>query len=287
MPITTARGFNKTAVLNAISSSSSSGGVTSMAEGVWRGWDELRTVPNGLQSSPRIIVLFTDGAANTFSGTFDVNGSPLVSGLATSDFPKNSPDPDNMTSDTPAFAGMYHPETDTRSPSFVTTQPWNSAYTFTEVPYLPGTSFHAFGCSPGIRTDFPLATATITVNGVPQENVRGLRNWDAVQGAFPADIWNTNNSARNLVEMVANEARSDTGAYRIRIFTVGMGELLRYWTGTIPEQAERIMMRVANDIDSPDYNSAQIEGKYYFAATEADVGPVFQEGSCLAERVLA
>ena len=182
-----------------------------------------------------------------------------------------------MTSDTPAFAGMYHPETGTRSPSFVTTQPWNSAYTFSEVPYLPGTSFHAFGRSPGIRTDFPLATATITVNGVPQENVRGLRNWDAVQGAFPADIWNTNNSARNLVEMVANEARSDTGAYRIRIFTVGMGELLRYWTGTIPEQAEQIMMRVANDIDSPDYNSTQIEGKYYFAATEADVGPVFQE----------
>ena len=35
-------------------------------------------------------------------------------------------------------------------------------------------------------------------------------------------------------------------------------------------------MRVANDKDSPDFNAAQLEGKYYFAATAADVGPAFQ-----------
>ena len=110
----------------------------------------------------------------------------------------------------------------------------------------------------------------------PQSAVRGLRNWDGT--GFPADVFNTNNAARNLVEIIGDAARSDTsGDYRIRIFSIGMGELLRYWVGTMPEQPEQILMRVANDIDSVDFNPAQIEGKYYFAATAADVGPAFQE----------
>ena len=35
-------------------------------------------------------------------------------------------------------------------------------------------------------------------------------------------------------------------------------------------------MRVANDLRSPDRNTTQMEGKYYYAETEADVGPAFQ-----------
>jgi hypothetical protein len=36
-------------------------------------------------------------------------------------------------------------------------------------------------------------------------------------------------------------------------------------------------MRIANDKKSPDFNSAQLEGKYYYAQTAADLGPVFQQ----------
>ena len=32
----------------------------------------------------------------------------------------------------------------------------------------------------------------------------------------------------------------------------------------------------SNDKTSPDYNSAQLEGKYFYAQTAADVGPAFQ-----------
>jgi hypothetical protein len=39
--------------------------------------------------------------------------------------------------------------------------------------------------------------------------------------------------------------------------------------------SEDILKRIANDISSPDRNSAQLEGKYYFAATPEDVGPAF------------
>jgi hypothetical protein len=89
-------------------------------------------------------------------------------------------------------------------------------------------------------------------------------------------VWNTNNAARNLVEIIANEVRNDGGDYRIRIYTIGMGELVRYMLGTVPETSESMLMRIANDKDSPDFNDEQLEGTYYFAQTEADVGPAFE-----------
>jgi hypothetical protein len=44
----------------------------------------------------------------------------------------------------------------------------------------------------------------------------------------------------------------------------------------MPEMPEDILKRIANDKTSPDYNSAQAEGKYYFALTETDVAPAFE-----------
>jgi hypothetical protein len=118
----------------------------------------------------------------------------------------------------------------------------------------------------------------LKVDGQPQNVRRALRNFNAAQGKFPAEVWNINNAARNLLEIIANEARNDEGGdYRIRIFTIGMGELVRYDLGTRPEKSEDILKRVANDISSPDYNDDQLEGKYYFAQTEADVMPAFQQ----------
>jgi len=41
--------------------------------------------------------------------------------------------------------------------------------------------------------------------------------------------------------------------------------------------SEDILMRIANDPRSIDHNSTQLDGRYYFAKTAADVGPAFQE----------
>ena len=91
-------------------------------------------------------------------------------------------------------------------------------------------------------------------------------------------MWNLRNGVTNLTEIVANAARSDTsGDYRIRIYTIGMGSLVRMPLGTIPEPSESVLMRVANDVRSPDHNADHLEGKYYFAATAADLAPVFQQ----------
>lgn len=79
------------------------------------------------------------------------------------------------------------------------------------------------------------------------------------------------------MEIIANEARSDDdGDYGIRIYTLGMGELVTYMLGTRPERSADILTRMANDPDSPDFNAGQLEGKYFHAVTPEDMGAAFQ-----------
>ena len=268
------RGFDKTKVKNDVPSSLP-GGSTNMVEGLYRGWDEIRSVPAGSQSGLRVIVLFTDGASNGVPGTYDASG--LSKTLRTYDFPKNMPDPDNQTWNNPMITGLYESQAGTQNPSYgITVSHWNLTTTLAGVPFLPATSWHAYHRSSGIPTSFPLETTALNVNGATQKSRRGLRNWDSVQMRYPADVHNINNAARNLVEIIANAARSDAGDYQIRIYTIGMGELVRYNLGTMPEKPEDILKRIANDKTSPDFNSGQLEGKYFFAQTEADVAPAFQ-----------
>ena len=173
-PISLPRGFNKTSIVNEIDNTPAQG-FTTMAEGIWRGWDELRVVPFGQQSSLRLIVLFTDGAANGVPGVYDTFPAEARS-LNSSDFPDYPPDPDNMTRDSPFFQGLHDTETGVRNPSYTTTGTWDSTWTFSDIPYLPAQSAHQHGRSGGIPTSFPLETASLTVGGVAQSTARGLRN---------------------------------------------------------------------------------------------------------------
>src|SRR5207247_1287675 len=102
---TSSRGFDKSSVLGHISGSSLGVVSTATAEGLYAGWDQLRSVTTSSQSVLRVIVLFTDGAPNTFSGQFDVKPShnsgtanvPATGALFTSDYPavggQGQPDP--------------------------------------------------------------------------------------------------------------------------------------------------------------------------------------------------
>ena len=100
-----------------------------------------------------------------------------------------------------------------------------------------------------------------------------------VGGRYPSQIFNINNAARNLVEIIANEARNDTsGDYRIRIYTIGMGNLVRmparHAAGDVGEHAQARRQRLT----SPDYivPPTQLEGRYYYAETAAHVSAAFQ-----------
>jgi Flp pilus assembly protein TadG len=267
------RGFDKNALMAKVPNTLP-GGSTNMVEGLYRGWDELRSVSPGEQSGLRVIVLFTDGASNSVPGFHD---GGVAKGLRTYDFPKNSPDPDNQTWNNPQITGLYDTETGNASPSYsVTVAHWNDTTTLNQVKWLPTSSAHTHHRSSGIPTSFPLQSSSLEINGATQTSVRGLRDQHPITGLYPAQVFNINNAARNLVEIIANEARSDDdGEYRIRIYTIGMGELVRYNLGTIPETSESILKRLANDKTSPDFNDTQLEGKYYFAATEGDVAGAF------------
>ena len=103
------RGFNKTQIKADIPNTLP-GGSTNMVEGLYRGWDEIRSVPRGTQSGLRVIVLFTDGASNSVPGIWP--GSATVSrSLRTYDFPDNGADPDDQTHARPTIAGLYDSET--------------------------------------------------------------------------------------------------------------------------------------------------------------------------------
>jgi Flp pilus assembly protein TadG len=280
MPST--RGFDKTRLESDVPSTLP-GGSTNMVEGVYRGWDELRAVPSGSQSGLRVIVLFTDGASNGVPGDFD--GSGAAKTLRTWDFPKNATDPDSQTWDAPHIDGLYDTATGSASPSYSCTDTtplpgrclaWNSTVTIPQVPYLPAGTWHTHHRSSGIPTSFPLQVSTLKVNGSAQNAVRGLRHFNAGAGKYPAEVFNINNAARNVLEIIANAARNDNGDYKIRIYTIGMGYLLRDHLGTIPEMPEDILKRISNDATSPDFSSAQLEGKYFYAPTVDDVAPAFE-----------
>src|SRR4029077_10103774 len=98
------RGFNKVG-LEADIPNTLPGGSTNMVEGIYRGWDQLRSVPATTQSGLRIIVLFTDGASNGVPGNFD--GSGIAKTLKTADFPKFLPDPDGQTWMSPVLGGFW------------------------------------------------------------------------------------------------------------------------------------------------------------------------------------
>jgi Flp pilus assembly protein TadG len=270
------RGFDKARVMADIPNSLP-GGSTNMAEGMYRGWDEVRSVPNGQQSGLRVIVFFTDGATNGLPGIYP--GMATSRSLRTTDFPDRN-DPDNMTSNTPTVSGLYDTQSGVTVPSAIANQSWlwsDESRRHTTVLWLPLTSSHSYHRSAGIPTSFPLKTNTLMVDGAPQDARRPLRNTvGANVPPYRTTIFNINNAARNLVEYIANEARADDdGDYPIRIYTIGMGELVRLQLGTRPETSESMLKRIANDLTSPDRNAAQLEGKYYFAATPDDVGPAF------------
>jgi Flp pilus assembly protein TadG len=281
------RGFNKAKLISDVPETLPNGS-TAMVEGLYRGWDEVRAVPRGQQSGLRVIVLFTDGASNSVPAIYP--GSSAARGLRTWDFPDNGPDPDNQTHLNPQINGLFDTETGAISGSVPPTHyRWDCSKNKTlaqilascvqpNVQYLPTSSRHTHFRSSGIPTSFPLQSSALKVNGVAQSSRRGLLNLNTTNNQYPAHVININNAARNLVEIIANAARADSGGdYPIRIYAIGMGALVQYDLGSLEETSESILKRVANDKTSPDFISTQLEGKYYFAATAADVGPAFQQ----------
>jgi hypothetical protein len=219
--------------------------------------------------------MFTDGAPNTFSGQFNGTGfANLAGALHTNDFPlvngqgQNNPEAQGLSQ---IYGTLASPSLQWAAPTDTTyTSGTSTSYTQlnNKIPWIPLTSFHPNHSSAGIPFTFPLYDASL-----PGQRVL---IGQAANG-YPDHVQNANNAARNLLEIVANAARSDTtGAYPIRIYTLGLGDLLNQNAGIVPETGSSILKRVANDPSSPNFNSTQLAGQYYFAGDPAQLNAAFE-----------
>jgi hypothetical protein len=204
-PMPDTRGFDKAGLIAKIPSAPA--GSTAMVEGLYRGWDELRSVPAGSQSGLRVIVLFTDGVSNSVPG--DWGTGPGV-GLRTYDFPQNPGDTHGQTWASPHITGLY--DTDTGS---------NTVAHRCDGPV--GFHHHALRANtawpkscprertriiearhPDVVSD---ATASLTVDGQPQTSARGLRTPTRRQESIPPGPTST-------TPLAISSSRSPTPAQR-------------------------------------------------------------------------
>jgi hypothetical protein len=290
------RGFDKGSIQGHINDSVATG-KTATAEGLFRGWDQLRLVPPDMQSGVRVIVLFTDGAPNTFSGTFRRKPSRPSSAdnwvmtqgaIRVSDFPGRG----GLSRDNPQVMGLSRIETKCcrtldAEPDWLTPGGgWGGALgnvgdgyvssRIPEIPHLPNASAHPDPASNGMPTSFLLEMPSVPGQRTLLRETTGRTDPNHI---YPSHAQNVAKASRNLAETIAYEIRNDaSGEHRIHIFTLGLGDLLNQPQGYDPmETGSSILERIANDPASADFDEDQPEGKYYFAGDASQLQQAFQQ----------
>jgi Flp pilus assembly protein TadG len=303
--LSTTRGFDPN-VLNDHIDAIQKGGPTATAEALYQAWGELRNVPSTSQSGLRIVVLFTDGSPNAFPGKF--NQVATSAGTCASKFPSTNPAERTQaagticaidypkvgnllfTTITPWTEGLYQTHdagvtfllpadmlAKMRSNAYtadltgLNPSPRNTTGTSQNgcIPYLPRTSSHQ-PTSIGMPSSFFI--------GRVLSNELDMAGVETADG-FPNTPRNAYAAARNLAKTIADAIRSDTsGSSRIRIYTLGLGDLLEVPMGSPGEQetGSHILRRIANEKGSDDFNSDQLDGRYYFAGDTDQLQASFQ-----------
>lgn len=302
---TTARGFDKSTMISHVNSSTASG-LTNTAEGLYRAWDQLRRVPSSSQSPLRVIVLFTDGCPNTFparvmagSGSSTLTWTLLSGSIHSNDYKLgNSISVGGLFLTDPAsFASLSYVSPTTDSGNYATTSSTNIHSVVPKyIPHLPNQSgdltsggipmsYHpVHDASAGTPTQFPLYDSSLTGQR-PLVDYDSSPTYTASGKGYKNNMKNANNAARNLLEVIANYARNDAdGAYRIRIYTLGLGSQLTEGLGSpdstndsTTERGDTILKRVANDKSADGFNSSQLTGSYVYAASTSQLDAAFAQ----------
>lgn len=248
----TARGFDRSSMINHIKAYSFSG-ATASAEGMYWARQQINSVPtaNLNRSNMRVIVFFSDGTPNSI-------GAYL-----------NWKNPSATTCQTPGVA--YTDDDGAGSPAGL---------------YKLGEQYDDIGgvCTP---SDLPSKVASLpdwynahNEGGFAKANDPAQREFPIVTNS-PRVVTNTlnyqnvNRAARNLVEAMASKSR-DEGIY---IFTLGLGSSLKANTGYDGERGEDTLKCMANSVDAPArcYNASKPVGVYCYAATQTDLTPCFSK----------
>jgi hypothetical protein len=260
-----------------------------------------------------VIVLFTDGAPNTFSGSFSRRTAnnhtaatlpdPILGAMHISDFP----DVGGTSTNDPYSRGLFNAvtygtstltnEASCRSGlgnSGCNNECWapacgddgdGSLYN-QESARIPGIPFFGPQSNHNQPGGAPRSSGIPTAFDLHTPGLSGQRTFLAStvttlapQYPYMSHPNNISKAARNLAERIAHEIRSDSsGAHPIHIYTLGLGQLLNLNQGVQPaETGSNILRRIANDPASGSFNSTQPEGKYYFAGSATELNDAFQQ----------
>ncbi|MYM68782.1 VWA domain-containing protein [Pseudoduganella sp. FT55W] len=254
----TARGFDRTSMINHIKNYSFTGS-TASPEGMYAAREQINSVPtaNNNRSNLRVIVFFSDGAPNSFGTTLKWNSSGDCRDTANNNLPQaGTITTDDDGSGTPGGLYFTNKQSDdiggSCTPSDITTKAsalpdWYNAHNVQTNIWN----------DPAAVREFPIVTSSprVVTSAITYKNV--------------------NRAARNLVEAMASKSR-DEGVY---VFTLGLGASLKTGTGADGEKGEDTLKCMANSTDAPArcFNANKPVGVYCFAATQADLTPCFSK----------
>ena len=98
------------------------------------------------------------------------------------------------------------------------------------------------------------------------------------RSGYTDNVRNASRAARNLAESVANAARrDDSDTQPIRIYALGLGNLLNLQTASPPETGSSILQHIANDRASSGFDATQPEGRYFFAGDASQLDAAFRQ----------
>ena len=260
------RGFDKNTLDTKLGtdrrSSLQMGTYTASAEGMRRALYELDLIPQNLRSIFRVIVFFSDGAPNTIAGTFRTGASGTVygdiySGAINSLYTTTVIDSNSNT------VNIANLNTLTVPPL---TSPYTMDYTLSPSINIPPSS------APDPQTE---TVNMLSYYGNTRRPLSGT--------LIPNTACNVNYAARNMVENVANTARSGPVTNAVTIFAIGFGTDLTaqesncYGTSDTSEYGQNILQRLANIKGVDTYNPNQPSGIYVPAPTAAQLNDAFNQ----------
>ena len=233
-------------VTTLISQLTSNNGATNSSQAIWMAYQQLKKLnqPGALN----VIVLFTDGLANTFTADF----TKLMTGCSNTTSPVSGVLFAYV--DNSGIVGLSDP-TATQLNDVSESRPAPSAGSCTSV-FPTGSIASYLTALPIVDTNGNSTNGAGTMPAYAPVNVSHVD---------PVDV---TNAGLNLLDDAANRIRSDK-TYTPLIYVVGLGSN----PGLPPDQV--LMARIANDPSSPSYNNKQPAGLFVEAPAISDLHGAF------------
>jgi hypothetical protein len=277
----------KTAITSAIANQVvAASAATNSPEGLWLAYAEMLRVgdPYPINS----IVFFTDGQPSGYTATFTVRTSP-ASGSNSAPYCNSSSKQAVIAalqsgSDFYEISGFWNPAASTPVTTgsyfgmtyehFIVPGCDNNQHNF--APY--GTDaeliFNSSACLPtnwtathgSISRTFSITNGPYTVNQCSSLLKSTSTNWSnrVYRGT------QVHSASKNLTVNIANAARSELSLGEVRIYAIGLGG----WG--YPADAD-FLERVANDAESPYYDSSQPAGLYFYSPSPLQLTQAFNQ----------